>query len=82
MIPPKLISADVVGEYAIRLSYADGTNGIVNLEPELDGGIFFELKDPSVFRKFKINFQFGTLEWDNGADFSPEFLYQATQAGR
>ena len=35
--------------------------------------IFEPLKDPSVFRAFKLD---GTLTWDHGADFAPEFLHE------
>ncbi len=76
---PKLISADVLDGYIVHLSYSDGADGDVNLEPELTGGIFTALRDPSVFRGFSVNTLFGSLEWDNGANFSPEFLYEATR---
>lgn len=79
MILPKLISADVLDGYIVHLSFSDGTEGDVNLEPELMGGIFSALRDPSVFRGFMVNTDFGSLEWDNGAGFSPEFLYDATR---
>ena len=41
---------------------------------ELNGKIFQPLKDNNYFKTFSI--KFNTIEWDNGADFAPEYLYQ------
>ena len=49
----------------------------VNLESELHGEIFEPLKNPSLFKRVSVNPQTGTIEWPNGADFAPEFLYAA-----
>ena len=47
--------------------------GIVDLENNLDKKIFEPLKDKSFFKNFNLNNW--TIEWENGADFSPEFLH-------
>jgi len=46
----------------------------VNLEGYLEKPVFSPLRDKDYFKKFKLN-PF-TIEWENGADFSPEFLYE------
>ncbi len=43
------------------------------MKPYLDTGIFQELKADSLFQTARVNF--GTVEWQNGADFDPESLY-------
>lgn len=78
---PMLISAEYISEYSLRLSFSDGTTGEVDFKGELTGGVFEALRDPAYFRSFTIQPQFGTIEWDNGADFAPEFLYELVQAG-
>lgn len=45
----------------------------MDLENELNGTVFMPLKDKSKFMKFSI--VFNTIEWENGADFAPEYLY-------
>ena len=40
----------------------------------MDGEIFQPLKEINYFKTFLI--KFNTIEWDNGADFAPEYLYQ------
>jgi len=42
------------------------------LENELDQAIFIPLKEKEYFKKFHISAN--TVEWENGADFAPEFL--------
>jgi hypothetical protein len=69
----KVIEAKHVSGYKIALTFNDGRKKIVNLEEELYGEVFEPLKNIEYFKHFKLN-PF-TIEWDNGADFSPEFLY-------
>jgi hypothetical protein len=56
------------------LLFNNGETKIVNLQNYIDGEIFEPLKEKEYFRNFKINFN--TIEWSNGADFAPEFLFE------
>ncbi len=69
----KVISANHIEDYKIEVVFNDGLKNIVDLEKELWGDVFEPLKDVNKFKKFSLN-PF-TIEWENGADFSPEFLY-------
>ncbi len=73
---PKLESAEYVGGYRIRLRYADGRTGEVDLSGELWGEVFEPLKDPAVFRRFRIDRETNTIAWETGADLAPEYLYE------
>jgi hypothetical protein len=55
----------------VRLRFADGAEGEIDLAPFLYGPVFQPLKDPDYFAGFEID---DTLVWPNGADFAPEFL--------
>jgi len=48
----------------------------IDIENELVGPVFEPLRDPEVFRQVAVNRETGTIEWPNGADFAPEFLYE------
>ncbi len=48
------------------------------MKPYLDTGVFQELKTESIFQTARVNF--GTVEWQNGADFDPESLYAESVA--
>ena len=68
-----ITNSQYVEEYILLLTFSDGLKKEVNLDPYLDQPIFKPLKDKLIFQGFSLN-PF-TVEWDNGADFSPEFLY-------
>ncbi|HVS10524.1 MAG TPA: hypothetical protein VMS76_11680 [Planctomycetota bacterium] len=34
------------------------------------------MKDPEVFRRFRLDRELNTLTWPSGADLAPEFLYE------
>jgi hypothetical protein len=77
---PKVVDARHVSDYTIWLRFADGSEGKVDLKEELWGPVFEPLKDPSFFRRFRVHAELHTLVWENGADFSPEFLYESIRA--
>ncbi len=77
---PKVIEARYVEKYVIWLRFSDGSEGEVDLKDELWGPMFEPLRDLNQFRKFSVHPELHTLVWDNGADFSPEFLHSALHA--
>ena len=64
------------GGYRLRVEFDDGVVKVIDLENELVGPVFEALRDPAVFRQVAVNRETGTVEWPNGADFAPEFLYE------
>lgn len=76
---PKVVSAHHVAGHVIHLRFADGTEGDIDLGPELYGDLFEPLKDGALFAQFVIHPEFHTLCWPNGADLAPEFLYEKTR---
>ena len=73
---PRIIAASLVQNHVVRLRFADGAEGEIDLSGELDGEIFLPLRDIEFFRQFRLDPELHTLVWPNGADFAPEFLYQ------
>jgi len=69
----KVTEAKYIDGYKIRFVFSDGNIKTIDLQNELWGEVFEPLKDLNYFRNFKLN-PF-TIEWENGADFAPEFLY-------
>ncbi len=76
---PRIAEAHYVQDFTLHLWFSDGTEGDVDLGPELYGEIFEPLKDPAFFRRFTLHPDFHTVTWPNGADFAPEFLYESVQ---
>ena len=71
----RVISAEYVDGYRIRVGFDTGETGIVDLADVLWGPMFEPLKDVQVFRRFSISPQLHTICWDNGADLAPESLH-------
>lgn len=57
----------------MEVSFNDGVVKKIDLKDCLRGPVFEELKEVENFKKFSLN-QW-TIEWPNGADLAPEFLY-------
>ena len=51
---------------------------IADLTEALEGPMFGPLKDPEVFRKFRVDEELQTIVWPNGADPAPEYIYYRT----
>ncbi|MEK9137511.1 MAG: DUF2442 domain-containing protein [Bacteroidota bacterium] len=62
------------------ISSAKPSEGEVDLKDVLWGSVFEPLKDRNRFRQFKVHPDLHTIVWENGADFSPEFLYSCIRA--
>jgi hypothetical protein len=77
---PKLESVKYVRGYTIHVTFADGVEADLDLEPELWGEVFEPLKDPVVFRQFELAEELNTVTWPTGADLAPEFLYEKAVA--
>jgi hypothetical protein len=62
--------------YQLYLKFEDGKEGIVGVNQLIEfTGIFAPLKDFNYFKNVKINAEWGTIYWDNGADLDPDVLY-------
>ena len=70
----EIINAKYLEKYKIRLWFNNGEVRDIDLSPSLFGEVFEPLRDTQVFKNFHISFN--TIEWENGADFAPEYLYE------
>ena len=70
----EVTKADYLDGYRVKLLFNNGETRIVDLSQSLNGGVFAPLKDLEFFKRFTI--KFNTIEWENGADFAPEYLYE------
>ncbi len=69
--------ATYIDDYRLQLTFNNGAEGVVDLQAELYGSIFEPLLDIETFKQFTLTKR--TIEWPNGADFAPEFLYQQAE---
>ncbi|MCB0164504.1 MAG: DUF2442 domain-containing protein [Anaerolineae bacterium] len=71
--------ATYIEAYKLQLTFDDGTVKDVDLQEELYGEVFKPLKDIEAFKQVTVNPDTNTIEWPNGADFAPEFLFELGQ---
>ncbi|NEQ75555.1 MAG: DUF2442 domain-containing protein [Okeania sp. SIO2C9] len=62
--------------YLLYLKFEDGKEGIVDISQLIKfTGIFAKLQDINYFKTVKLNPEWGTIYWENGADLDPDVLY-------
>ncbi len=77
-LPPLIDVTDVrvLARYVVALSFADGSERVIDLEPLLWGPMFEPLlSNYELFRQVKVDPDAGTIVWPNGADISPRTLF-------
>lgn len=72
----EVVDVVYLNDYRLRLKFGDGAVKVVDLETELWGDVFVPLLDKQLFQQVYIPEDGDTIEWPNGADFAPEFLYE------
>jgi hypothetical protein len=65
--------------YKLAITFENNITKIINLDGHLDTGVFKPLKDISYFKTVRVDKDLDTIVWDNGADISPDFLYEIGQ---
>jgi len=71
-----VIGVSHIKAYELRIQFSNGAVKEVDLAGELYGQVFEPLKDLEFFKRVSLNPETRTIEWPNGADFAPEFLYE------
>ncbi|MDA1276373.1 MAG: DUF2442 domain-containing protein [Verrucomicrobia bacterium] len=71
----RVTSFEPLGDYTLRVCFADGTSQDIDFRPVLTGEFFEHLRDPNIFSQVRIDPEIGTLVWPNGADFDPDMLH-------
>lgn len=62
--------------YQLYIKFEDNKQGIIDISKLISfTGIFAPLKDIDYFKQVKINSEWGTIYWENGADCDPDVLY-------
>ncbi len=68
-----------LGDYALSLTFSDGSQREVDLRDELTGEVFEPLQEVDRFAEVFVDEDTRTVAWPSGADFAPEFLYERSR---
>ena len=69
----RIVDVEYIKDFTMRLEFNDGKVKTIDFLPLLNGKIYEPLKSKDNFIQFGLTDW--TLEWYNGADFAPEYLY-------
>jgi Protein of unknown function (DUF2442) len=69
-------SVQPLENYQLHLKFEDNQEGVVDISQLIEfTGIFAPLQDLTYFNQVKLNPEWGTIYWENGADLDPDVLY-------
>lgn len=77
--PYEIRAVEHLGGHRLRLTFADGLVGDVDLADRFTGtlGPMFEpLRDVGYFAQVAVDEELGTVVWPNGADLAPDVLHE------
>lgn len=80
-LTPDITAAEVVRHGALRLTFADGVTGEVEVLDRMRGPVFDEARTPEGFAKVRVDPESGTVAWPAGADLAPDTLYERLRSG-
>jgi len=73
---PDVTAVKTLGGYRVRLEFADGAFGELDLGELITfRGVFAPLMDENEFAKVRVDPELGTIVWPTGADLCPDVLY-------
>ena len=70
---PEVLKVKPEENYTLHLWFDNGEEGILDMKPYLERGIFRDLKKLSVFNSVRPFI--GTIQWSNEADLCPDTVY-------
>lgn len=71
-----IIKVKPLEHYLLYLKFEDNQEGVIDISKIIEfTGIFQPLKELDYFQTVKVNPEWGTIYWDNGADLDPDVLY-------
>ncbi len=80
--PWRVLNIKIEPGHRLQVTFMDGSTGWVDLSQwlrsgRIDGSIFEALREEDFFRLAAV--ELGVITWPNGADLSPDAMYDALQ---
>ncbi len=80
-LTPDITAVSVVRHGVLRLTFADGLAGELDVLARMHGPVFDKARSPAGFAKATVDAETGTVVWPGGADLAPDTLYQRLRTG-
>jgi hypothetical protein len=80
-LTPDITDAVAVGHGVLRITFADGLAGELDVLDRMRGPIFDQARTPEGFGQVVVDRETGTVTWPGGADLAPDTLYERVRTG-
>jgi hypothetical protein len=80
-LTPDITAAEVVRHGVLRLTFADGLSGEVDVLDRMRGPVFRDARTSDGFSKVEVDTETGTIVWPGGSDLAPDTLYERVRSG-
>jgi Protein of unknown function (DUF2442) len=80
-LTPDITDATVTRHGVLRLRFADGLSGEVEVLDRMRGPVFNKARSPEGFAEVTVDSETGTAVWPGGADLAPDTLYERVRTG-
>jgi hypothetical protein len=80
-LTPDITAAEVVRHGVLRLTFADGLGGEVDVLDRMRGPVFDRARTAEGFAEVEVDPETGTVVWPGGADLAPDTLYARVRTG-
>ncbi|MFH1077136.1 MAG: DUF2442 domain-containing protein [Pseudomonadota bacterium] len=64
-------------DFSLSVVLDTGEKRLFDMKPYLNFGVFKRIQDYDKFKRVKVVFD--TVEWDDGVDLDPEFIYTKSE---
>jgi hypothetical protein len=76
-----ITDATVIDHGVLRLTFADGLSGEVEVLDRMRGPVFERARTRDGFSEVFVDSETGTVAWPGGADLAPDTLYERVRTG-
>ena len=80
-LTPDITNVTVVRHGTLRLTFADGLVGEVDILERMHGPVFSQARSSAGFEQVHLDAETGTVVWPGGADLAPDTLYERVRTG-
>ena len=80
-LTPDITAVAIVRHGVLKLTFAEGLTGEVDVLDRMRGPVFEEARTPEGFAKVAVDRETGTVVWPGGADLAPDTLYERVRTG-
>lgn len=80
-LTPDIVDVAVVTFGRLRLTFADGLIGEVDVIGRMRGPVFQRARTPQGFSEVHVDHETGTICWPGGADLAPDALHERVLTG-